>query len=65
MFCMTNAWHINRNKVRPLFAAMIAVWRPAQQCVALNREGRLIECGKCAVGQLVEVASMQALGATS
>ena len=44
---------------------MIAVWCPAQQCVALNREGRLIECGKCAVGQLVDVAPMQALGATS
>ena len=44
---------------------MIAVLCPAQQCVALNRESRLIECGKCAVGQLVDVASMQVLGATS
>jgi hypothetical protein len=44
---------------------MVAFWRPAQECVAADSEGGPIESGTCAVGQLVDVAPVQAFGTSS
>jgi hypothetical protein len=46
--------------MRPRLASPIAFWRPVQECTAANAEGCPVECGKCAVWQLVDVAPVQA-----
>jgi hypothetical protein len=44
---------------------MVTFWRPAQECVAASGERRPIEYGKCAIGQLIDVAPVQAFGTSS
>lgn len=53
--------HIDGYTARSWVAHIVAFWRPVQQGIAAHREGFILQRDECAIGELIELAPVQAL----
>lgn len=56
--------HVGRHAAQPWPSSIVALRRPAQQRIALDRKGGAIHRNERAIGQIVDLAAMQLLGAS-